>query len=96
MRPYNNRLTELTTKICGDLGLANNDVCLFETRTAFDCLLRQKVQKFGPVTDNIGHCSTHINNMKRNIEGAGPSRNDFGNVLDNYLDDINYMTKSFV
>ncbi|CDW71777.1 UNKNOWN [Stylonychia lemnae] len=96
LRPYNNNLSVFTQKICNDLGLGESDVCLFETRTAFDCVLRQKVQKNGAITDNLGHCSSHIGHMKNNIGQAGPSRADYDNVLDNYLDEVNYMRRSFV
>jgi hypothetical protein len=50
----------------------------------------------GAVTDNLGKCSHHINNMKKHIESEGPIRSDFGHLLDNYLDEFNYMKKSFV
>lgn len=50
----------------------------------------------GAITDNIGNCSSHIGHMKNNIALASPSRSDFGELLDNYLDEINYMRKSFV
>ena len=96
LRPYNDALNAVTQKACSDIGLGDSDVCLFETRTAFDCVLRQKVQKFGTVTDNLGHCSHHINNMKVNVEKAGPIRSDAGNILENYLDQFHYMRKSFV
>ena len=96
LRPYNAALTQLTGKICNEIGLGESDVCLFETRVAFDCVLRQKVQKMGSVTDNLGLCSNHINNMKKNIEQAGGVRNDFSSVLDNHLDHVNYMPRSFV
>ena len=96
LRPYNAALNSLTHKICGEIGLGESDTCLFETRTAFDCVLRKKVQKFGAVTDNLGHCSHHINTMKKNIGNANPIRSDFGKMLDDYLDEIHYMSKSFV
>jgi hypothetical protein len=96
IRPYNSALNQLTGKICNEIGLGGSDVCLFETRVAFDCVLRNKVQKFGGVTDNLGLCSNHINLMKKNIETASPSRGDFSLVLDNYLDQVSYATKSFV
>ena len=48
--------------------------------------------KFGSVTDNLGKCTHHINNMKRNIEAENPVRSDFGNLLDNYLDEVNFMS----
>ena len=76
--------------------MEDSDVCMFETRTAFDCVLRQKVQKMGAVTDNLGHCSHHIQNMKSQIAGSSPIRSDFGKVLDNYLEEVHYMRKSFV
>lgn len=96
LRPYNQRLSELTGKICGEIGLGESDVCLFETRLAFDCLLRHKVQKMGSITDNVGACFTHINTMKANIEKEGPVRSDFAKLLDGYLDELNYSTRSFV
>ena len=67
IRPYNQKLTSLTSQICGQIGLPDSDVCLFETRVAFDCVLRQKVQRLGALTDNIGNCLTHINTMKAKI-----------------------------
>ncbi len=96
LRPYNERLSQLTGKLCGEIGLGGNDVCLFETRVAFDCLLRHKVQKFGTITDNIGACSEHINTMKANIETENPVRSDFAQLLDGHLEDLHYMQKSFV
>lgn len=48
-RPYNDALNTFTSKICGELGLPDSDVCMFETRTAFDCVLRGKVTKLGEV-----------------------------------------------
>ena len=74
LRPYNAALNTFTQKVCTELGLAGSDVCLFETRTAFDCVLRHKVDKFGSVTDNLGLCSIHINNMKDNISKANPTQ----------------------
>ncbi len=69
------------------MGLGHNDVCLFETRVAFDCVLRKKVQKMGALTDNIGQCSNHINTMKANIEKES-ARKDFGKLIDGYLDEV--------
>ena len=43
LRPYNAALTDLTSTICQAAGMEGQDKCLFETRTAFDCLLRNKV-----------------------------------------------------
>jgi len=96
LRPYNQELTKLTSNLCNEIGLGSSDVCLFETRLAFDCVLRQKVQKFGALTDNLGICSSHINHMKAHIEKKGPSRADFANLLDSKLDEVNYARKSFV
>lgn len=67
IRPYNTALGSLTKSLCSEIGLEESDVCLFETRVAFDCLLRKKVTKFGDLTDNLGACKIHINNMKQNI-----------------------------
>ena len=47
LRPYNAKLTELTQELCSSLGHQDSDMCLFETRTAFDCLLRHRVRKGG-------------------------------------------------
>ena len=41
-----------------------SDRCLFEARTAFDCVLRNKVQQYGANMDNIGACKHQIDNMK--------------------------------
>lgn len=61
IRPYNAQLNKLTAEVCTVTGFgSNNDTCMFETRTAFDCLLRKKVSKFGDMTDNSGACKHHI------------------------------------
>lgn len=96
IRPYNQELTKLTSNLCNEMGLGRSDVCLFETRVAFDCVLRNKVQKLGALTDNLGTCSNHINVMKAHIEKEGPTRSDFASFLDNKLDELSYMRKSFV
>jgi hypothetical protein len=85
LRPYNDALNAVTQKACNEIGLGESDVCLFETRTAFDCVLRQKVQKFGPISDNLGHCSAHIHNMKVHIEKSNPIRSDATKILDEYV-----------
>ena len=54
LRPYNQKLSEFTSALCKEIGQDNSDTCLFETRVAFDCLLRNKVRKGGDVEDNIG------------------------------------------
>jgi len=90
LRPYNLQLTQLTGKICAELGLGESDVCLFETRVAFDCLLRQKVQKYGAIMDNLGVCANHINTMKANIGKEETVKAEYGRVLDGYLEDLHY------
>jgi|LauGreDrversion4_2_1035121.scaffolds.fasta_scaffold44995_1 hypothetical protein len=96
IRPYNQELTKLTRGLCGEIGLPESDVCLFETRVAFDCVLRHKARKMGAVMDNLGACTSHINTMKVNIEKEGPIRSDFGKILNNKLEELHYMPKSFV
>ena len=85
LRPYNEKLTALTTEICNDMGHAGSDSCLFETRTAFDCVLRHRVRKGGHELDNIGKCKFHIDNMK-----AVVSRSEYDTrMLDKKLKDLN-------
>ena len=96
LRPYNARLTELTAKICADIRLDGNDACHFETRTAFDCLLRHKARKMGSITDNLGACSHHITNMKDNLGKEAGVLRGFESVLDSRLEELNFSTKSFV
>ena len=89
LRPYNQALGQLTSKICAEAGQADSDVCLFETRTAFDCLLRNKVRKFGDITDNVGACKHHIAHMKEALGGHE-------SMLDKHLTELNNMPRSFV
>lgn len=96
VRPYNAALTDLTSKLCTSLGLGASDVCLFETRVAFDCVLRHKVSKLGDMMDNIGACSNHIQHMKDNISKESGTDKDYVSILDNKLEELNYMRKSFV
>ena len=51
LRPYNAELNKLSGSICEQLGKGSDDRCLFETRTAFDCVLRNKVRKYGDMMD---------------------------------------------
>ena len=88
LRPYNTALTALSEKICTEVDQQGQDKCLFETRTAFDCLLRQKVRKFGDLTDNVGACKHHIANMKASVGHE--------TVLDKHIEEIHYMRQSFV
>jgi hypothetical protein len=64
LRPYNATLDQLTAHVCTQVGQADSDVCRFEARTAFDCVLRNKVRKMGNLTDNVGACKHHIAHMK--------------------------------
>ena len=96
IRPYNRALNDLTSKICDQIGLRESTTCMFETRVAFDCVLRRKVSKFGDITDNLGACSHHINNMKTNLAGESPKNEQFIKVIDTHLDEIQNMRKSFV
>ena len=87
LRPYNQALSAYTADLCAELGQEGQDNCLFETRTAFDCLLRHKVRKQGDITDNYGACKYHIDQMKNHI-----SRSEFANrLLDQKLKDLNNM-----
>ena len=70
LRPYNQKLGEVTQKVCSDIeGGQASERCMFETRTAFDCVLRGKVRRQGAIMDNIGSCKIHIDNAK-NALGA--------------------------
>jgi hypothetical protein len=88
LRPYNQALNAYTEKVCTDIGQSGSDTCLFETRTAFDCLLRNKVRKFGDITDNVGACKHHIANMKQAL--------GHGSTLDKLVDELHHMRQSFV
>ena len=90
LRPYNAALNQLSGSICEQIGQGGDDRCLFETRTAFDCVLRNKVQKFGDISDVQGACKNQISNMKEAL-GAGST-----SVLDRHLEEVTYMRKSFV
>ena len=90
LRPYNAALNKLTDKICSEVGQAGQDTCLFETRTAFDCLLRHKVRKYGDISDNLGECSFHIDNMKKALGSQHEA------YLNAQLEELHYMKKSFV
>ena len=88
LRPYNAALSTLTAKICDEVNMNGDDRCEFETRTAFDCLLRHRVTKFGDMTDNLGACTHHIANMKSYLGHE--------EALDKHLHQLNNMSKSFV
>ncbi len=89
LRPYNVALGVLTSKICTEAHQASQDSCLFETRLAFDCLLRNKVRKFGDITDNVGACKHHIASMKAALPGHEV-------LLSQHIDEIANMRHSFV
>jgi hypothetical protein len=96
IRPYNNALIDLTGSMCKAINLEKSEVCLFETRLAFDCLLRRKVSKFGDMEDNLGHCHHHIDSMKSNIAVEKDVSAGFASVLDGKLNELAFMRKSFV
>ena len=73
LRPYNSKLGELSKQVCASLNQADSDRCMFETRTAFDCVLRGKVQRFGANMDNIGACKHHIDNAKKALGASSAS-----------------------
>ena len=89
LRPYNAALGALTAKICYEANQTASDVCLFETRLAFDCLLRNKARKFGDITDNVGACKHHIASMKAALPGHEA-------LLSHHIDEITNMRRSFV
>ena len=80
----------LASRVCEEAGQAGQERCLFETRTAFDCVLRQKVQKGGNIYDNAGACANQISWMK---EALGPKAHD---AIDAHLESVIYARKSFV
>ena len=87
VRPYNEKLNELTSSICEELGHGGSDLCKFETRTAFDCVLRARVRKGANEIDNVGGCKHHIENMK-----AAVSRSEHASrMLDTKLNYLNEM-----
>ena len=76
--------------ICSDVGQGGQDKCLFEARTAFDCLARLKVRKHGDLTDNQGACKHHIKNMK---EALGSQHEGY---LQSQIETLTYGRQSFV
>ena len=76
--------------MCDDVGQGGEDKCLFEVRTAFDCLYRHKVRKGGDFNDNRGACRHHISNMK---EALGEGHADY---LDDKISSIVYARHSLV
>ena len=92
LRPYNSRLGELTQSVCAKIeGTSEtSDRCLFEARTAFDCVLRNKVRQFGANMDNIGACKSHIDNMKEALGASSAS------IIDAQCEQLHYARRSFV
>ena len=92
LRPYQAKLTELTKSVCSAIeGTPDaSDRCLFEARTAFDCVLRNKVRQYGSEMDNIGACKGHIDNMKSALGGSSSS------IIDSQVEKLHYARKSFV
>jgi hypothetical protein len=97
LRPYNETLSNFTAQVCSEIGGTATNECKFELRVAFDCLLRNKVRKFGAFNNNLGACSHHINAMKENVaNGYSLPSDKVGGILDGYLDEIANMRRSFV
>ena len=91
LRPYHAKLTELTQSVCANLeGGSASDACLFEARTAFDCILRNKVRQYGDNMDNLGACQIHIDNMKKAMGGSAAS------IIDAQCEKLHYARHSFV
>ena len=90
LRPYHDKLNQLSGAICQQIGQGDSDRCLFETRTAFDCVLRNKVRKYGETMDVQGACKNHISNMKEALGASSTS------IIDKHLEEVTYMRKSFV
>mmetsp|Transcript_32273 Transcript_32273/g.40021 ORF Transcript_32273/g.40021 Transcript_32273/m.40021 type:complete len:110 (-) Transcript_32273:1567-1896(-) len=86
LRPYQQKLTELTQNICSTIeGTSEvSDRCLFEARTAFDCVLRNKVRQFSSQMDNVGPCKPHLDNMKTALGASSAS------IIDAQCDKLHY------
>ena len=90
LRPYNAKLGQVSSDFCAATGAADSDACLFATRTAVDCVMRNKVSKYGDLMDNLGQCKYHIDHLKQVV---GP---DFASRADDTLKRLNNMNQSFV
>ena len=92
LRPYQAKLTELTQSVCSSIeGKPQaSDRCLFEARTAFDCVLRNKVRQYGDEMDNVSACKHHIANMKSAMGQSSAA------IIDSQVEKIHYARKSFV
>ena len=92
LRPYQAKLSQLTESVCQSIeGKPEaSDRCLFEARTAFDCVLRNKVRQYGAEMDNLGACKHHIANMKSAMGDSSAS------IIDTQVEKLHYARKSFV
>ena len=91
LRPYNAKLNELTMSVCKAIeGDSVTERCLFEARTAFDCVQRGKVRQYGSNLDNVGACKIHIDNMKDAMGASSAS------IIDATCEKLQYAYKSFV
>ena len=92
LRPYQAKLTELTQSVCSSIeGKPQaSDRCLFEARTAFDCVLRNKVRQYGDEMDNVSACKHHIANMKSAMGQSSAA------IIDSQVEKLHYARKSFV
>ena len=92
LRPYNEKLTELTETVCSAIEGTEtaSDRCLFEARTAFDCVLRNKVRQYGAQMDNIGACKHHIANAKEALGASSAA------IIDSQVEQLHYARRSFV
>lgn len=85
LRPYQQKLTELTQGVCSTIeGAEVSDRCLFEARTAFDCVLRNKVSQYSANMDNVGPCKPHIDNMKAALGASAAS------IIDAQCESLHY------
>ena len=93
LRPYNEKLTELTQTVCGEIEGEDKVSmrCLFEARTAFDCVLRNKVRQFSANLDNVTPCKHHIDNMKSALTQTNAAA-----IIDAQCEQLHYARKSFV
>ena len=92
LRPYNAKLTALTESVCTSIqgGDSVTDECRFETRTALDCVLRERVHQHGAIMDNLGACRFHINNAKSALGEKGAA------IIDAQCSALNLARQSFV
>ena len=101
LRPYNKTIQGVASSVCQELlgvseGEATSHRCMFEVRTAFDCVVRSKTRKMGTMMDNMGACQHHIDNMNRGIASTyGLDESNVRDRLDSKLKEIIHMPRSF-